>query len=166
MQVPHRKAEERRANAPEDPYLTPEAIRRMQDDLDRLMNRVRPGAIEEVTRLAAMGDFSENAAYQLAKGRLRGLNDRILVLQGRLKRAIPIAAGASGTVTIGSTVTLETNGAERVYEIVGSQEADPSAGRISRTSPLGAALLGKRVGDAVTVKTPRGEVGYRIAAVS
>lgn len=165
MQIPRRKAEERRAFVPDDPYLTPAAIESMREELDRLLTRARPVAAEEVARTGAMGDLSENAGYQVAKGRLRGINARILVLQDRLKHAIPISRQAGGTVGIGSRVTLEVNGAERVYEIVGSQETNPGAGRVSRTSPLGAALLGAAVGDTVAVKTPRGETAYRVIKI-
>ena len=152
---------------PDDPYLSPAAIARMRDDLERLLKRERPAAAEEVVRTGAMGDFSENAAYQSAKARLRGINDRILTLQERLKRAIPIAkTGKTDRVAIGSVVTVRVGPAERKYEIVGSLETDPGSGKVSRSSPLGAALLGAAVGDTVSVKTPAGETRYEIIAIA
>lgn len=131
-----------------DRFLTPEAIGRLKDELARLEKAERGTAAAEVRRAAEMGDLSENAGYQAAKAHLRRVNARILSIQGRLKAAIPIARGSDdGIVRIGSTVEVEMSGKRFTYEILGSQESDPSRGRISYLSPLGSSLLGRAAGD-------------------
>jgi transcription elongation factor GreA len=119
--------------------------------LDKLKNVSRPPAIAEVKRLAMMGDFSENYAYQIAKGRLRGINNRILAIEAELNRAEIIKPKNTNFVQIGHTVTLETCGKQRIYQILGSAETDPASGKISHNSPLGNALIGHYVGEKVLV---------------
>lgn len=138
----------------------------MEHELLRLEKTDRGIAADEVARTGAMGDFSENAAYQVAKAKLRGINTRITTLQEQLKRAIVIQpTDGAESISIGMTVTVQTGTVERTYQLVGSAEADPAAGRISQTSPLGAALIGHRVGDTVSYKTTKGEVSYTVTAV-
>ncbi|MEK9130568.1 MAG: GreA/GreB family elongation factor [Patescibacteria group bacterium] len=155
MRLPTRKKElDRAAMAePEDHHLTPSTIDRLKRELVDLETRQRPEGVSEVRRLAEMGDFSENAGYQIAKATLRRINNRIETLKERIKTAVPIASGpdTEGRARIGSTVVLEKNGQRLTFEILGSQETSPSRGRISYHSPLGAALIGCQVGDVVTV---------------
>ncbi len=169
MQVPKRKAEERRqfGHPSEDAYLTPEAVRRLEEELARLERQDRPKAAEEVARTREMGDLSENAAYSDAKARLQRLNTRILSIKERLKRAVVIRPeeDPSGRILVGSTVTLDSGGARRTYRIVGSQEANPALGRISRLSPLGSLLLGRKAGETVTLKVDAKETTYAIVEV-
>ncbi len=167
MRLPTRKSElERLERQVIDNYLTPAKIERMQVELQDLIKNQRRPAADEVARTAQMGDLSENAAYQFAKQHLRRLNDRITNLEERLKHAIPINQGASdGVIRIGSTVTLRTNGKQLIFEILGSSETNPSSGRISYSSPLGVALIGKGVGDVVVLKTLRGETKYEIVLI-
>jgi transcription elongation factor GreA len=167
MQVPRRRAETQRENVPEDAYVTPAAIKAMEEELQHLEKVARPQLAEEVSRTGQMGDLSENAGYQIAKQRLRGVNTRILILQERLKRAIPIqqSVGGASYVRIGTTVTLRTGEREITYAIVGSLETNPAQGAISHTSPLGKALIGHAVGDAVTIQTPRGVSEYLIVKI-
>ncbi len=166
MQIPKRKPG-RYASDPADDHLTHDAIRKLQEELERLETRVRPKAVEELRRTREMGDLSENFAYSAAKGKLTGLDYRILEIKERLKNAIPIrhGAGPGGTVRLGATVTLSVNGKERVYDIVGAQEANPAAGSISYHSPLGAALIGKRAGETIAVTVNGKDVSYRITQV-
>lgn len=92
-----------------------------------------------------MGDFSENAAYQIAKGRLRGINRRLLEIENMIKRSIIISqSDKRERVSIGAKVIVEINGQDREYLILGSSETDPLRGIISHKSPIGEALLGKR----------------------
>lgn len=167
MRVPTRRGETlAQSKKQSDAFLTPAAMQRMRDELVRLEKDERPVAAEEVRRTAAMGDLSENAAYSYAKGQLRRINGRILSLQQRLANAIEIPDGSSdGRVSIGSTVTVETNGREMKFEVLGSQETNPLRGRISYLSPLGKALVGHAPGDVVTVAAANGEVAYRIVNV-
>lgn len=149
MQIPKRKPG-KYANQERDPHLTQEKVDEMKAELERLKFVSRPRAASEVKRLAEMGDFSENAAYQMAKGRLRGINQRILELDDHLKRAVIIRPDSSGVVQLGSTVTVEISGKQKMFLILGSTETDPAAGVISHKSPIGAALMGHRVGDTVS----------------
>ena len=167
MRLPTRKSEKERLLRQEiDNYLTPAKIERMRQELQDLIKNKRAPAADEVARTAQMGDLSENAAYQFAKQNLRRINDRITMLEERLKHAIPIDQSPSdGKIRIGSTVTLRTNGNELTFEILGSSESNPSQGRISYSSPLGVALIGKGVGDVAVLKTTRGETSYEIIAI-
>lgn len=136
-----------------DPYLTREKLQEYKDELARLKTTSQPRAISEVKRLAEMGDFSENAAYQIAKGRLRGINERLLELEEAVNHAIVIAPGGfADSVQIGNRVTVLMAGQEKTYLILGSAESDPSQNIISFTSPIGAALVGKKTGESFTVK--------------
>lgn len=166
MQVPKRKPG-KYALGPADDNLTHDAIKKLQEELERIEKHVRPKAVDELRRTREMGDLSENAAYSMAKGKIMGLDYRMLEIKERLKNAIPIkhGPGPGGTVRLGATVTLEVNGKERVYDIVGAQEASPGSGAISYHSPLGMALIGKRVGDVVTVAVNDKQVVYRVVDV-
>ncbi len=168
MRVPTRQSEilAQSNKPPEDRYLTKAAIQKMNDELDRLVKRERPEAAAEVRRLAELGDFSENAAYQMAKGQLRRINARITTLEERLKNAIPIESGSTdGRIRIGSTVRVLANGKELQFEIVGAQETNPSRGRISYLSPIGAALLGHVRSDRVPVTLNDRQTTYEIVDV-
>ncbi|MEY4744713.1 MAG: transcription elongation factor GreA, transcription elongation factor GreA [Candidatus Parcubacteria bacterium] len=168
MRMPKRKSEENaRANKEVDNYLSPEAIRKLKDDLRRLEDVSRPRAVTDLSRARDMGDLSENAAYSEAKGRLMGMDRRIFEIKEKLKNAVVIERGSDdGRVAVGATVTVRVNGKEKSYEIVGSAETDPSGGRISHLSPLGTALLGRAAGDETTVKNAEGrEVRYEIVEV-
>ena len=149
-----------------DNFLTPAKIERLKAEHERLVKIERPEAAAEVRRTAEMGDLSENAGYQIAKGLLRRINNRILWIEARLATAIPIAKGSSnGTVQVGSTVVIETNGRTCTFEIVGSQETNPATGRISHRSPIGLALLGARANENVTIKLADRDVVYHIISV-
>ncbi len=163
MRVPTRRGEKR--PEPKDPYLTPGKYRELSLKLERMRNS-RPGLAEEVKRLAEMGDFSENAGYQLAKGRLRGLNQRILDLENQLKVAVIIQAEeGTGKVQVGSRVILERDGKEKEYTILGSTESDPGRGIISHLSPLGAALMGRELNEIVEVQAASGKKIYKIISI-
>jgi transcription elongation factor GreA len=163
MRVPKRRGEELRKLKVQDNHLTKAKIQRMKDELERLKAE-QPEARAEVQRTGEMGDFSENAAYQMAKGRLRRILNRITVIEEKLKVAIPIeeGVGEDGMIGIGVRVRLESEGSEFVYEIVGEQEADPMQGRISYLSPLGKQLIGKQAGDEVEIENTVGRKVFHI----
>lgn len=167
MRLPTRKSEkERELLRQDDHYVTPAAIERMKQELERLIKKERGPAAEEVHRLAQMGDLSENAAYQFAKQHLRRINSRITSLEEKHKHAIPIPAGSvDGKIRIGSTVTVRVNDREMTLEIVGSQETNPSRGRISHLSPMGQALLGHVAGNVVVIKINEHEMRYDVVDV-
>jgi len=167
MQVPQRRSELNRKYAGDgDNFLSAEAIAALEDEL-RGLERALPAAKEELNRTREMGDLSENAAYQEAKRRLLGMNGRILVIKEKLKNAIVIepGAGAGGKVRIGSAVTVSVADRRREYEITGSQETDPTSGKISHLSPLGSALIGRVAGDVVIIETNGRKATYRIESV-
>jgi len=163
MQVPVRRGEKR--PDPKDPFLTKEKFDELKIKLERL-KMTRPREAMEVKRLAEMGDFSENAGYQLAKGRLRGLNQRIIDLENHLKTAVIIETDPNiKTIQIGSRVTLEKGGKQNIYTILGSTESDPANSVISYQSPLGAALMGHRVGEKIKLTLANKEAEYIIIGV-
>lgn len=165
MRAPIRKGHARLGQKP-DPYLTEQKFRELEAKLER-MKESRPKLAVEVKRLAEMGDFSENAGYQLAKGRLRGLNQRILDLENHLKAAIIIETSRDNKgVQIGSRVTVEREGRQKVYTILGSTESDPDRNIISYLSPLGASLMGKEEGEEVRVELVAGrEISLKILKI-
>ncbi len=125
--------------------------------------------IARIKAAKELGDLKENADYTAAREEQSFLEGRIATIEGRCGAAVVIEEpGADGRVRVGSSASVEEIGGDGetvVYTIVGSTEADPEAGRISNVSPVGRALIGRSVGDVVTVATPRGAVRYRIVAV-
>ncbi len=165
MRMPIRKAG-KYSGLKADPNITAAKHKELKEKLERLKAISRPRAITELKLHASDGDFSDNAAYSAAKGRLRGINRRIEEIEEHLKRAVIIGAGgSSGVAALGSYVTLEVNGRKKAYYILGSSEADPTHGVISHSSPLGQALLGRRVGDIVRVQLAERAVEYRIVKI-
>ncbi len=124
--------------------MTGHKFAELKADLEGLKKK-QPHAASEVARLAELGDFSENVEYQQAKGRLRGILNAITRIEFQLNQAEIIEPSESGVVQIGSTVTVEVDGKEKTYTILGSSETDPGKNIISYTSPLGSVLLGKSV---------------------
>lgn len=152
MRVPIRKPG-KYTNQKKDVFITVNKLQEFKDELKKIKNIARPHAMIEVKRLSELGDFSENAEYQIAKGKLRGLNARIDELEEAIKKAKLIKTGVgSGNVQIGSFVTIEQDGQIKKYLVLGSAESDPIKGIISHTSPLGSALIGKKEGDCFNIK--------------
>ncbi len=169
MRLPLRKHERLKIHKDEGSlYLTKDGLEKLKHTLTDLQKVQLPQAIEDVKRTAEFGDFSENAEYQEAKGRLRRIHARIFSITEDLKRVSIITqdAHALGQVQMGSTVVLETNGTQKTYQIVGPHEANPVKGRVSHVSPLGSAVVGKSVGDRVSIKTTHGDVEYQIVSIA
>lgn len=165
MRVPIRRGEQNIKRDDGPAMMTAGALQRLNDTLADL-ERAIPIIASEVATHKEQGDLSENFEYQDAKHRLRALHGRIANIKDKIKRAQVITRDLkSDKVQLGSTVVIQTEGQELTFEILGSQEADPSHGRISDRSPLGSALLGHAVGDIVTVYTASGEVDYKILKV-
>lgn len=149
-------------------YATPEGARRLREELDSLWSVERPAVTRAVAEAAAQGDRSENAEYIYGKRRLREIDRRVRYLRGRLDGMKIVSAPPSdrGRVFFGAWVTIEeATGARRRHRIVGPDEFDREAGYISMDSPLGRALLGKRLGDTVEVALPGGRLAATIAAI-
>lgn len=169
MQLPFRpKQAIQQALQPDEPlYLTREAIEKMKRRLERIEVEELPQAIVDVRRTGEFGDFSENAEYQEAKGRMRRLHDQVTTIKEKLKVVIEIESSNSGLVQMGTTVTLElADGSRKTFHIVGPQEADPVKGKLSFKSPLGAKLMGRSVGEDIELSTPSGVMVYRIKIIT
>jgi len=165
MQQPIRKADKYLRGKP-DPKMTQAKFDKLRADLAR-MKKMRPPLAAEVKRLALMGDFSENAAYQIAKGSLRGLNQRMLDIEDQLINAEIIQTSKNNSaVGLGNFVTVEISGKQKTFQILGSTETDPLRGIISASSPIGAALLGKKIGETARVKLVNKQIEYKIIKIS
>ena len=113
-----------------------------------------------------IGGIIDNAAYEDAKNEQAFIEGRIRTLENMLNTAILISKPSDDTARVGSTVTVhQINGTEKNYVIVGSPESDPSVGKISNVSPIGKALIGKRVGDKTTISAPAGEIELEITKI-
>ncbi len=161
MQLPKRKPA-KFSELPEDGFMTGHKFNEISQHLEHL-KKIQFPAAAEVSRLAELGDFSENVEYQLAKGRLRAINHKILLLEHQLQHAVIIAPQhQKSTVQIGTTVTLESQGKQKKYQILGSTESNPQKGIISYQSPLGSALMGKKTGDSVILSAGGKQTEYTI----
>lgn len=149
-------------------YLTPEGAQKLREELERLKGPERAAISQRLREAIQMGDLSENADYHKAKEDQGFLEGRIQEIERILQSAVIIETnhGAKDVVSIGVTVTLQEEGEDpETYQIVGAKEADPKNGRISNESPLGKELLGKRVGDVVSIQSPGGELKFKIISI-
>jgi len=149
-------------------YITPDGARRLSEELAHLRNTERAKIVQEVADAAAQGDRSENAEYIYGKKKLREIDRRMRYLTKRLSVAVVVdpRKQSGDKIFFGATVDLEDeNGVKSTHQIVGEDEIDASASKISWRSPVGRALLGKRAGDVITVRRPAGEVEIEIVAV-
>lgn len=165
MRTLNRKLE-KQSRIPSDPMITRAKFAELKEKLEYLKTKARPQTAAEVARLAEMGDFSENYAYQAAKGRLRGINNNIIKLEHQLNQAEIIAPHHDDRVQVGHTITVECEGKEKTYQILGSSETNPTRGIISQNSPIGSALLGKKIGETVKIQLANKEVDYTIISIT
>ena len=145
-------------------YLTKEKKAELENELKTLTTVRRKEIAEALEYAKSLGDLSENAEYHQAREDQGAAEERIAHLEQILKNAVVMDKHHSGTVEVGSTVTVLKKGdkEERTFTLVGSEEADSLNGRISNESPLGGALLGKKAGDKVMVESPKGAFEYSI----
>jgi transcription elongation factor GreA len=151
-----------------DTYLTPEGKVKLKAELDELTNVKRPALAKRLRDAIQQGDLSENADYHVAKEDQAFLEGRILELEQTLRRAVIIETnnGPSDTVQMGSRVTVQEPGEDpETFVLVGAKEANPREGKISNESPIGRALLGKRVGDIAQAATPAGLLTFKILKI-
>ncbi len=149
-------------------YLSKEKYDELKKELESLKTVRRKEVAEHLEYAKSLGDLSENAEYHEAREEQANIEDRIGRIETMLQSATIMELHHSEAVDIGSTVTL-LKGEEKqaiTYKIVGSEEADLSAGKLSINSPLGQAMLGKRKGESLVVKTPGGEVKYHIEGIA
>ncbi|HSB42637.1 MAG TPA: transcription elongation factor GreA [Methylomirabilota bacterium] len=140
---------------------------RLREEVERL-KKERPGIVRAIAEARAHGDLSENAEYHAARERQGFVEARITDLEAKISTAEVIDPPTTGDrVTFGSTVKVEDDeGKETIYQIVGSDEADPKRGLISVMSPLARTLIGKKVGDSVTATLPGGKKTFDILAAN
>ena len=149
--------------------MTGEGYNALDEELKRLKTQERPSVIAAIAEARSHGDLSENAEYHAAKDQQGWIEGRIAEIEDKMARAqvIDVSKLSGKQVKFGATITVideDTDEAGR-YQIVGEHEADVKAGRISLTSPLSRAVIGKEVGDVVEVNTPGGVKAYEIAKV-
>ena len=159
------KSTTRQGRPPKDNLITPQGYDKLYEELRHLADNERPQLLEEIAAAAAQGDRSENAEYIYGRKKLREVDKRINFLKSRLERAkvIDPKLQRSEKIDFGATVTIEDDeGRHKSWSIVGEDEAEPSAGKISWKSPLGRALLNKKVDDFLEVETPRGIMEFRV----
>lgn len=141
---------------------------KLEQELDELKTVKRKEVAEKIKVALSFGDLSENSEYDEAKNDQAILEAKIATIENTLKSAkiIDDSEIDTETVSIGVTVKLSVGGMEVSYKIVPTNDADPANGMISNESPVGAALVGKAVGDKVSIETPSGEVEYTILEIS
>ncbi len=150
----------------QDFYLTPEGIKDLKQELDDLTKNKRKEIAKALKEAKEQGDLSENSSWDDAKERQAFVEGRIAEIDNILKHAKTIKNSGGDTVSVGSKVHVEIDTGKQIFHIVGSTEADPDSGKISDESPIGQALIGKKVGDTAEVEVPAGTIAYKIIAVA
>lgn len=153
---------------PKKIYLTKEGLEELKKEFNDLAKVKRPDVLARVSQARSMGDLSENAEYVAARDELSFIDGRIDELEELIKQAVLIQethAKGGSVVKLGSTVTVHIKGKKEIFTVVGEWEADPKEKKISHESPLGKALLGKKIGEKVEVEAPAGTLSYTIASV-
>jgi transcription elongation factor GreA len=151
-------------------YLTKDGVNRLEEKLEHLKTTRRQEVAERIREAIALGDLSENSEYDDAKNEQAFVEGEIASIEHTLRHAEVISddGGLSGNIMVGCSVKLKNKatGAELNYTIVGSDEADPFKGRISNESPIGAALMNKKVGEIVEVDVPGGKRQLEIISIN
>lgn len=145
--------------------FTQEGFDKMKQELADLESK-RPAIVEELRRASEMGDRSENAAYKVGRRKLSSTDSRIRFLKKTLDHAVIAQAMQSDYVVVGSQVTVHNGTKEVTFQIVGEHEADPAHGKLSFRSPVGQALMGKRVGTSVAITIPSGLMQYKLLNIT
>jgi len=147
--------------------VTKEGLEKLQNEFEERTVGVRQEIANAIKEAKEQGDLSENAEYSAAKERQAENEARITKLEAMIKEAKVVERDKNdASAQIGSKVTVKTKNQEHVFEIVGSNEASPAERKISNESPIGQALIGKDVGDAIEVEAPSGIVKYDITAIA
>ncbi len=146
--------------------LTQNGLDALKNELNELLTVKRPFLVDRLSNARAQGDLSENSDYQNAKEELGFLEGRIDELTDVIKNAKVVKdSGNSNMVGMGTKVTVRVNGVKNTFEIVGEWEADMLKKKISHASPLGSALVGKKVGEKIEVEAPVGKILYEVVAI-
>lgn len=148
-------------------YLTSEGLQKIKDELEELKNITRPNAVERLSLARLQGDLSENNEYVSAKEQLAFIDGRLEELEDVVKNASLVGEnrGPFQCVGFGCRVAVSSGKDEIVYHIVGEWEADPAQRKISHSSPLGQALMGRKVGEKIEFEAPVGKISYKICRI-
>lgn len=148
-------------------YFSKEGLEKLKEEYEHRTGKVRDAIVARIKEAKEQGDLSENQEYADAKEAQSMNEGRIEELKQILDNAVIFSSGGGrpGVIGVGSQVKVQTGSTTREFSIVGAAESDPVNGRISNESPLGAAFLGHKKGDEVTVLTPKGNVTYTILEV-
>ncbi len=145
-------------------FLTSEGFKKIEEEAETLRKVTRPQVVERLVLARSQGDLSENNEYAAARDQLAFLDGRLEELEDLISRAkiVDKSHGSCGCVGFGCRVTVNNGNADSVFHIVGDWEANPSEKKVSYSSPLGQALLGKKVGEEVNFEAPAGKILYKI----
>ena len=153
-------------------FLTKQGINELKKELKELTGKKRPSLVKRVARARDFGDLSENAEYSNAREELSFVEGRISEMEEVLSKAKLIkeekntaGKGKQKIIALGSKVTVNINDQKHVFNVVGEWEADPTNKKISHSSPLGKALIGKKIGDKVEVEAPAGKILYKVVEI-
>ncbi len=147
-------------------YLTKEKFEEFQKELEILKTSKRKEIADALEYAKSLGDLSENAEYHDARDTQARVEDRIIHLESLLRTALIVSTHDTNSVAVGSVVTIsKPDGKSATYTLVGSEEADASAGKISIRSPLGLSAMGKKKGESFSFKTPSGIMNYKVVEI-
>ena len=146
--------------------MTEEGLEGLKSELDNLVTVRRPAIIKAIAAAREEGDLRENAGYDAARHDQAMTERRIREIEDRIRRAVIIDPTKATSVQVGTTVTIDIDGEEETYTIVGAVEAKPAQGKISNESPIGKALLGHKVGDVVDIRTPGAILNARVVSLN
>lgn len=146
-------------------YLTKEGLEKLKAELTELKEVKLPEIAQQIKVARDMGDISENSMYDAAMEEKSFIEGKVAELENILKLAKVAEEGPADEIRVGSKVILHIDGDDEEFHIVGAPEADPLERRISHESPLGSALMGKKVGDKITVEAPVGELSYTVLKI-
>ncbi|RJR28427.1 transcription elongation factor GreA [Candidatus Microgenomates bacterium] len=147
--------------------LTADGLAQLKSELDILVNKRRPDAVKRVATAREQGDLSENSEYAAAREDLSLIDERIVELEDAINSSKVVSSnGLAANVGVGVRVTVDINGKSDTYMIVGEWEANPKDKKISHSSPLGKALMGRKVGESITVDAPAGKITYKIVSIT
>ncbi len=148
-------------------FITEEGLEKLKEELNYLKTEKRQEISRRIQAAKELGDLSENAEYSEAKEQ-QALNEgKVAEIEETIKNAQTINNNRkSSVVNVGSTITVKNGGGERTFTIVGSNEANPSEGKISNETPLAISFLGHKANDKIKVETPKGKVEYKIMSIS
>ncbi len=164
-EAPHQDEGARTSMNTKPVYLTAEGLQKLKAELQELITVDRPRVAARIHEAKLDGDLSENAEYEDAKQEQSFLEGRIATLEGQLRNAAVIEKSNGDSVGLGSKVVIRGSDGEETFTIVGAAEAAPREGRISNESPVGAALMGRKKGDTVTVNAPSGSIEYTLVRI-